>query len=376
LLQGVDKDNPGWKIPLQIRSGSDSAPNALLLTRQDQTAQAGRCDEPLSANAGALGFYRTRYDAATLAINTKNFGRLKDSDRIALLDDQWALVESGVDPLPTYLALAAAMGSDLDTRAWIQIASALAIIEYAERGAAGHEAYAVFARSLLKPVFEQLGWNAKPEETPAVQTLRRNVIRALGTLGDPGVIDEARKRFAAFLSDHKSISPDNQGIVLYIVAQYADAAAFASLHAVARAAQDETQMRRYYSALMAVRDPILAQQAAQIALSAEIPPQADSLRLELLQGLAGRHQRLSWQMFIDNSERLLKPFATNAPLIVAQYVPEAYWNEIPLAEVEAWVRGHVPAEFGPNVDRGMEGARFRLAEKGMLVRDADAYLQR
>jgi aminopeptidase N len=376
LLQGVDKDDPGWKIPLQIRSGSDSAPNALLLTRQDQTARAGRCDEPLSANAGALGFYRTRYDAATLAINTKNFGRLKDSDRIALLDDQWALVESGVDPLPTYLALAAAMGSDLDTRAWIQIASALATIEYAERGAAGHEAYAVFARSLLKPVFEQLGWNAKPDETPAVQTLRRNVIRALGTLGDPGVIDEARKRFAAFLSDHKSISPDNQGIVLYIVAQYADAAAFASLHAVARAAQDETEMRRYYSALMAVRDPILAQQAAQIALSAEIPPQADSLRLELLQGLAGRHQRLSWQMFIDNSERLLKPFATNAPLIVAQYIPEAYWNEIPLAEVEAWVRGHVPVEFGPNVDRGMEGARFRLAEKGMLVRDADAYLQR
>jgi aminopeptidase N len=376
LLQGVDQQHASWKIPLQMRSGSDASPQSLLLTQQGQSTRAGQCDEPLSANAGALGFYRSRYDAATLAVNTKNFGRLPDSDRIVLLDDQWALVEAGIDPLPTYLALAASMGSDLDTRAWIQISGALSTIEYAERGTAGHEAFAVFARSLLNPVFERLGWNAKPDETPAVQILRRTVIRELGTLGDPAVIAEARKRFAAFLTDHKAISPDDQGVILSIVAQNADAATFESLHAVARAGKDETETRRYYSALMAVRDPLLAQQAAEIALSAEIPPQADSLRLQMLQRLADRHQQLSWQEFIGNSERLLKPFAPNGPLIVSQYIPESYWSGIPLAEVEAWVRAHVPTEMGENVARGMQTARFRLAEKDMLVRDADAYLHR
>jgi aminopeptidase N len=376
LLSGVDKENASWKIPLQIRSGSDAAPQALLLARQDQTAAAGRCDEPLSANAGALGFYRTRYDAATLAVNTKNFHRLKDADRIALLDDQWALVESGTDPLPTYLSLAASMGSDLDTRAWTQIAAALSTIEYAERGSAGHEAFALYARSILNPVFEKLGWNAQASDTPAVRTLRRAVIRELGTWGDPAVIDEARKRFAAFLTDHQSMTPDDQGVVLYIVAQYADAATFENLHAVARAAKDETEMRRYYSALMAVRDPALAQQAAQIALSAEIPPQADSLRLQLILRIDDAHQLLSWQTLIGNSDRLLKPFATLADALVAQYLPEEYWNQIPLAEIEAWVRAHISAESGPLVDRGMETARFRVAEKDMLVRDVDAYLRR
>lgn len=375
LLQGADNAHPSWKIPLQIRSGSDASPQSLLLTGQGQTAPAGRCDEPLSANAGALGFYRTRYDAGTLAVNTKNFGHLPDPDRIALLDDQWALVEAGIEPLPTYLALAASMGSDLDTTAWIQISGALATIEYAERGAPGHEAFAAFARSLLAPAFAQLGWNTRPNDTPAVRRLRRNVIRELGTLGDPAIIEEARQRYAAFLSDHNSISPDDQGIILNIVAQNADAATFESLHALARAGKDETETRRYYAALMAVRDPKLAQQAGQIALSTEIPPQADSLRLQLLQLLAQRHQQLSWHLFIDNSERLLKPFAANAPLIVAQYMPESYWSGIPLAEVDAWVRGHVPAEMGENVDRGMETARFRLAEKDRLIRDADAYLQ-
>jgi len=228
----------------------------------------------------------------------------------------------------------------------------------------------------LNPVFEKLGWNAQASDTPAVRTLRRAVIRELGTWGDPAVIDEARKRFAAFLTDHQSMTPDDQGVVLYIVAQYADAATFENLHAVARAAKDETEMRRYYSALMAVRDPALAQQAAQIALSAEIPPQADSLRLQLILRIDDAHQLLSWQTLIGNSDRLLKPFATLADALVAQYLPEEYWNQIPLAEIEAWVRAHISAESGPLVDRGMETARFRVAEKDMLVRDVDAYLRR
>jgi aminopeptidase N len=374
LLRGSVADDVSWKIPLQIRSGVDAAPQGLLLTQTSQSASAGRCDEPLSLNAGDLGFYRSRYDAATLAINTKNFGRMKDSDRIALLDDQWALVESGMDPLPTYLALASSMGADLDTTAWTQIAGALDTIDFAERGSKGHEAFALYARSILQPALEKLGWTAKADETPDVQTLRRTIIRELGTLGDPAIIAEARKRFAAFLTDHNSISPDDQGVILRIVAQHADAAAFEQIHAVARASKDETEMRRYYIAMMSVQDPSLAQQAAQIALSTEIAPQADSLRLQLIRRIAVEHPQLAWQTFRDNSDRLLKPFGANAPLVAAEYMPGAFWKKVPLAEIETWVRAHVPSEMNSFIETGMETARFRLAEKDMLIAGTDQYL--
>jgi aminopeptidase N len=373
LLQGVGQENGGWQVPLQVRSGSDAQPHSLLLNHDNQSTVAGRCDEPLSINAGALGFYRTRYDAGSLDVNTRNFAKLPDSDRIALLDDQWALVESGADPLPTYLRLAASMGSDLDTRAWTQIAGALGAIEYDERGSSGHDAFAAYARSVLQPAFERLGWSAKRDETPDVQTLRIILARALGSLGDQGVIDEARKRFDAFLKDRHSVPPDEQDAILTIVAQQADAPTFERLHTMARAAQDETELRRDYSALMAVRDPVLARRAAEIALSADVPAQADALRLQLIMQLAAEHQSLSWQLFRDNSERLLKPFAFDASLIVAQYLPETYWSGIATAEIETWVRAHVPAEMGPSVDRGMERVRFRVAEKDRMVRAADAF---
>jgi aminopeptidase N len=345
-----------------------------LLTRDAQTAAAGRCDQPLSINAGALGYYRAAYDAATLQANTRLFATLPTADRIALLDDQWALTETRRQPLQNYLGLVAAMGADLDEREWSQIVEALGVIEYDERGTPGHAAFTGYARSVLKPVAERLGWDARPEETPGRQELRRTVLRDLGDWGDVAVIAEARKRFASFLADRRAIPADDQATVLSIVARNADAAAFAQLHSVAKGAKDETELRRYYLALMRVRDPDLAAQAAAIALSAEIPPQTAAARLRLVYALNDDNPQLAWRTFTGNIETLMVPQGRYAPLIIAQFSPDVFWNSAPLEQIEAWVKAHVPAEMADNIARGMESARFKIAEKSALVHAADGFV--
>jgi aminopeptidase N len=374
LLSGDAATSSHWSVPLQIRTGVVGTPQSVMLSSENQPAEAGRCDEALSVNADAIGFYRAIYDPATLATNTKNFDHLPDADRIVLLDDQWALVESGMQRLPSFLALASSMGADLDTRAWVEIAQALETIEYAERGTVGHDAFAAYARSILRPPFERLGWDAMPGETPNVQRLRRKLLSDLGIWGDAAIIDEARKRFSAFVIDHKAITPDYQTVILSIVAHYADAATFDQLHAIARAATDQSELERYYTSLMQVRDPKLGAQAAQIALSSDIPPQADSMRVQLIFRLAREQPQLAWTTFSNNSEKLLAQQVAFAPLIVAQFVPEIFWNGVSLSDLETWVRAHVPAEMSPSVERGMETARFKFAEKTALVREADAYV--
>jgi aminopeptidase N len=329
----------------------------------------------LSADADAIGYYRTAYDAQTLATNTKNFGRLPDADRIVLLDDQWALVRSGAAQLPSYLALASSMGSDLDPRAWVQIAGALETIEYDERDTQGHEAFLRYARSILKPAFDVIGWDAKSGETPSVQELRQTLIADLGLYGDPAVIAEARKRFQAYLKDHSAIAPDNQASILGVVAHYADAATFDQIHTLAKGATDPAEMQRDYMALVNVSDPKLAERVAKIALSPDIPPQADSMRLGLVAALAREHQQLSWKTFTGNTDELTKAATTLGPIIIAQYLPQVYWSGVPLSEVESFARSHVPKEMYDMVDRGMESARFRLNEKTTLVRATDSYLQ-
>jgi aminopeptidase N len=375
LQDGSDSGASHWSVPLQVRIGAAAAPQAVLLKEANQTLAAGHCDEPFTLDADAIGFFRVRYDRATLKTNTASFGKLPAGDKIALLDDQWALVGTGLEPLASYLGLADSMGPDLDARAWDQIESALGTIEYAERGSPGHDAFAAFARTLIKPTFEQLGWDAKPHDDPAVQNLRRSLLQDLGSWGDDAVIAEARKRFEAFVRDRSTISPDDQDTVLYIVALNADANTFDRLHDVAKSAKNETELRRYYAVLAEVRDDSLAERTAQIALSPEIPPQADSLRLSLIGSLAARHQQLSWKTFTNNADALLVSHAPFGPYIAAQYGPQLFWSGVPLDQVDAWIRGYVPKEMSANVDRGMDGARFRLARKQALVPAADAYVQ-
>ena len=86
-------------------------------------------------------------------------------------------------------------------------------------------------------MYEQLGWQPKPGETPGVQRLRAKVIGDLGAWGDPEIIAEARRRFAEFVKDRSSMRPDEQAVVLSIVARDADAATFEQLHAIAKSAQ-------------------------------------------------------------------------------------------------------------------------------------------
>jgi aminopeptidase N len=363
-----------WKVPLQIRAAANGTPHSVLLTQNGQTAPAGSCHDPLSVDADAIGFYRVQYDAPTLATNTHSFGALPDGDRIALLDDQWALVASGVAPLPSYLALAAAMGNDLDTRAWEEIAGSLGTVEYDERGSARHDAFTVYARSIIKPVADRLGWDAKPGETPDTQQLRRTLIGDLGTWGDQEVVAEARRRFLRFSADRSTLSPDDQLMVLSIVGLYADAATFEQLHTMAKQAKDDAARRRFYLALAGPRDTKLAEQAARIALDPEIPAQATQLRLEMIVGLHNQHPQLAWSTFKGHAEMLMSTFGQLAPLAMAQFIPLYFWDSLPPDELQAWLKAQVPAGMSDSIAKGMEAARFKVSEKQMLVAAADAYL--
>jgi aminopeptidase N len=126
---------------------------------------------------------------------------------------------------------------------------------------------------------------------------------------------------------------------------------------------------------MSVRDPALAAQAAKIALSPEIPPQAAAARLRFIAGLADNNPQLAWNEFHNNSEKLLAPFAGDGPMVIAEYAPRMFWDGVPLSELDGWIREHVPAEMSNFIDRGMQKAHFDLDKKKALVAATDSYLR-
>jgi aminopeptidase N len=377
LLRGIEAHATHWSIPLSVRIGAaaGSSPSAVLLTQQGQSLSAGRCDQALSLDADAIGFYRVSYDAATLALDTQQFGHLPDGDRIALLDDQWALVRANSAPLPSYLALASAMGEDANTRAWLQISEALSSIVASLRGAGARAAFSAYARSLVQPLASHLGWNARAGESPDVQRLRRRLLRSLGEWGDVSTLATARQRFAALLHNPRSVQADDLGLVLSLVALDADPATFERLHALARRQREPPMQQAAYVALMQVRDPKLAEQAAQIAVSNEIPAESQQLRFELLTVLAREHPQVAWRAFSVRASSLLAPWGTFEPFMLARQVPPMFSDALPLGELETWIRSQLPAEMAPEVARGMESAQLEQSEHGALRAEAEHFIQ-
>ena len=304
LDSGEDQTHARWIIPLRLRTGATGVAQSELFSAQTQSFAAGRCDEALSLNADTVGFYRVQYDAALLATDTRAFATLPITDRFALLDDQWALVRSGREPLASYLKLAGAMGTSLDARAWQQIANALASLEIDEIDAPGYVGFTAYARALIKPVADQLGWTQRPGDSPASSDLRRTLLIDLGLWGDPQVIAEAQRRFALFLKDQRALDADDQDFVFRIVANHANQSTFDALHALGNSATDSALRHRAYRALAWVSDPKLAAEVVAIALSAEILPQDQDLPLLLLVRLSTRHPQLAWQAFSTTEKDL------------------------------------------------------------------------
>ncbi len=371
LLQGLGQGKGSWQVPLQVRSGSGPA-SAVLLTGAQQQIDAGTCQDTLTVNADAIGYFRVAYDPATLALNTSKFTTLTDGDRIAMLDDQWALAEAGAAPLGSYLALVSAMGGVPNPRSWDQITGVLGTIESYQRGAPGHAAFTAHARDLIRPLAQQLGWDARPDDTPAVQNLRRAVLGQLGIWGDPATVAEARKRFAAFAADRKAVAPDDQFMVMSIIASGATPAEFEQLHAIAKDAKNESELRRYYQALTLVRDPALAEKVGTILISDEIPKQAGTVRLPLLARMVDEHPELAWDLFKKNVDALLEPYEPFGLTFLSQEAPELFWRAAPPDQLEAWFKQKLPADMASQLARGMETARFKHAQVAMMRKAADA----
>jgi aminopeptidase N len=375
LLDGTSDTNTVWNVPVALASGS-AAPSYVLLTNAQQSGiPAGRCGEPLRANAGGVGYYRVAYDAATFETDRAAFAALPDADKIAMLGDQWNLVRIGAAPLPSFLALANAMGANRNARAWENIVTPLAELEDDTRGTAQHDAFTVYARNLVTPLFASLGWDAKPGETVATGELRRSVIGALSYWGDPAVIAEGRARFERSVTDPASTTPEMQSVLIGIVGTNADAAAFDRLHQLATTTKDPTLAARYRSALMHVRDPKLAARALDIAMSGEVPPQQDSSRYGYVALAADWNPKLAWTFFQAHSDVLTKRFSLFEKMLrLSNGIPRTFWDAATPSELEAWLKTNLPPRANEYIVKGMARAKTDGAIRERLREDVGGFL--
>ena len=344
-----------WRVPVIAQTlGGDAGQGLVRGAAGGQLSLAGCA--PLLINAGQTGYFRTLYTAQTQRALTARFAELNPEDQLGLFNDTRALAYAGRRPMADFLNLAVQIDSRSDPLLWERLASTLSHLDRLQDGQPGQTRFRVFARGVLARGLARIGWDPHPGEPANVALMRDGVLEALGTLGDPAVIDEAHRRFDGYLSDPSSLSAANRRTVLDIVAQHATVADWAQLHQLAKSARTELERSEDYALLGAAIDDGLAQKALELALSDE--PAATTAPM-IISAVSERHPGLALDFAIAHWPQvsaLLEPDsrATFAPHLVEDAADKAVADRL-----VAFADKTIPADAQQDVRKAVASIRFQ-----------------
>jgi aminopeptidase N len=219
-----------WMVPVCIRT-STARPFCQVVSQKKQVIPATGCSPWAFVNAGATGYYRTEYDAASLQQLLAVAGtELTSAERISLLSDAAALVGSRPDSMGRFLDLVTVLSPE-STSAEVDIyAPILRRIHDYLLTDADKSAYQAWVQATFRPVLAKLGWSPLPGEKDDLRTVRSDMIAILGELGeDPEVLQHATQLAHQYLKNPRSVDASIAADVLTVAALNGDAALYQEL---------------------------------------------------------------------------------------------------------------------------------------------------
>jgi aminopeptidase N len=252
----------------------------------------------------------------------KSLATLAPEDRVNFLADSWAMVQAGRAEPPSYLALVEMLGADDRRPVWDQVIGTMNALNRLSRGRAERPALQAYVRGKLRPLLDQLGWDGGGSGDDDTSLLRGSLIRTLGEIGDEEVSAEARRRFAAFLQDPKSLPNALRDSVTHLAGITADRATYETLLALARKSTVTNERLRYYFAAASARDATLARATLALTLTDEMPSTVVSGVIGAVAG-SGEQPDLAWEFVQRNFDALL---ARQGPAFRDQFVANFMTN--------------------------------------------------
>jgi aminopeptidase N len=362
-----------WKIPLTYRAVGDAKPQSRLMADKIDKLQKVPIDRALKVNADGAGNYRVEYDEPSWKLLLDALPKLSVADRVNLLGDAWAFVQANRAPLSTYFDLIERLPAGVELAEREQIINTFDYISRLLVGNPTREKFRSYARSILRPTFDQLGWEPKKDETPRAALLRASLIDALGDLDDQGIVAGCRERFQKYIVDPASVAPDLRPPIFRIVGRYTDDATWNELHELGLKTTSTEEKQNYYDALAAARDPKLAAQTLQISLTDELPT-SRAVFLVVKVARDSEHPDLAWNFAKANMKALL---AKTDAFGVNRYAPSLFTffsDQSRADELKAYAKTNLPATSGKEVAKAVDEVEFRAEFKRRLANQLTAWI--
>ncbi|RDY09549.1 Aminopeptidase M1 [Mucuna pruriens] len=395
-----------WIVPITLCFGSYDVQKNFLLQTKSETRDLKEFlgSEDIGANSwiklnvDQAGFYRVKYDEllATRLRYAVEKQLLSASDRFGILDDSYALCMACQDSLTSLVNLMGSYREEVDYTVLSNLITVslkveriaadavpelldyfkqffINLFQYsAETGRSEFQwpkrdaiSYALFIlfnilASTSYPISvlpcRRLGWEPKPGESHLDAMLRGEILSALAVFGHDLTLDEAGKRFQAFLEDRNTplLPPDIRKATYVAVMQRASKSnrlGYESLLKVYRETDQSQEKTRILGSLASSRDPDLILEALNFMLSSEVRSQDAVFGLAVTR--EGRD--VAWAWLKEHWEHLTKTYGSG--FLITRFVsavvsPFASFEKA--KEVEEFFANHAMASIARTLRQSLE----------------------
>lgn len=247
-----------WQIPTCVKSASVATGSCSLVTGKQQTISTPGCSSWVAANRNANGYYRVAYTAQDLkAVAAVAEQRLNVPERIALLEDTWAMTREGRTSIADFLDLSQQLRPEQSRRVIDLLASHLTYVGGSLISKEQQKSYNDFVRQQFGLLAQHLGWDSRSTDTDEQKALRASLLETLGNAGDEDALRAARQMVDQYMKDPSSVEGTISGDAFVVAAENGDKSLYDRFTEALASSKSADEYYHYLFALGEFRQPEL-----------------------------------------------------------------------------------------------------------------------
>jgi puromycin-sensitive aminopeptidase len=232
----------------------------------------------LYGNADEGGFFRPLHASSDLPALLQALPELSVSERIGLIQHQWALLEAGYTQLADFVTVISAFANEPEADVLRALIAPVDHLRGDIADSAGQRTVAAFSKLVVEtfgPALDALGWQADPQNEAQSDRLRRaELVRLVAVIAEnPSDCAQAEQQFQRYLADRATLDPNLIAPVLTLGAREADADRLQRMLVASETDATPQARRRFRLSLADIRDPELARTVLTLCLGPRIPTQ-------------------------------------------------------------------------------------------------------
>jgi aminopeptidase N len=249
-----------WSIPICTKAANNAGSACYLVDKKADAVHGNACPDWLMANRDAKGYYRLFYEDPK---KLKDVAAAAEKDltvpeRIAFVEDLWAMTRAGKEPVGIFLNVARELRAEQNRLVAEFVADHMDTIGRSLVPEQDQKKYRELVRQQFAPLAKEVGWSTSATDNDEQKALRASLLGILGSADEPNAVAAAQKIAQSYIKNPGSVEGTIIGPALTVAAENGDAALYQQFIQAMSSARSTEDYYHFLFSLTSFQKPELA----------------------------------------------------------------------------------------------------------------------